>query len=166
MRTPWMRREALAVTAALVVLACTALLLLVPPPVVAFGPAPGEAREGKLTFVVALQPRDCEGNLGFLRLLDRPRIASRTAALALLDGERKEIASARSRIERNAPAFTLRPLSRREAGALAVLGYRRTPYWVLFDTEGRVRLAGHAPRTPGEYLQTARLLEETVREAP
>lgn len=116
-------------------------------------------RGGVHHFVFVVQPRDCEGNLGFLDLLRRPQLTGSFELTGLLAGTEDDLPQAFARIADHAPAVTLRVISRRQAITLNTLGHGGTPYWLVLDPNGGVVLSGQAPATPEDYLRMARMLE-------
>jgi hypothetical protein len=77
----------------LVVLACTGVLLWGDrrrvDTFVALGARAG-VPTGQPVLVVAFQARDCDSNLGFLSVLERPELSTSVSALGLFSGTRAE----------------------------------------------------------------------------
>jgi hypothetical protein len=109
-------------------------------------------------LVVAFQERDCDGNLGFLDVLQRARFKGRIPVVALFSGSREEFRRVHPRLASRYPQVTFERLSRREARLLAVLGHRSTPYWALLDESGAVRVSAPAPGSPMDYNEFADLV--------
>lgn len=116
----------------------------------------------KATLALVATADDCRGNLSVLSLFQRPLLNERLNTVVLLDGSEDELRAIRDDLRREHGAQDLRRISRSEKVALAGLGTKTTPFWVLFDGAGRVRMVGHAPRSPQERLALATMLETSV----
>lgn len=152
--------------ALVVVVACTVLLLRAPAHAAALGDvvlAGEEPAGGRGTFVLVAQAEDCEDNLRFLTLLERPTLRRTTRGIGLFMGSAEEYARWEDRLRESGVRW--RRASRGELDALAALGHRSTPFWVLLDTNGGVRLSGGAPRGPEDHLALGRLLELAAADA-
>lgn len=154
--------ETLFVAAAfLVVLVCTALILTPHLRRTSLSRAVLHAQpaDGRHRFVFVVQARDCEGNLWFLDLLQRPELKRSFVPVGLFAGDERDLPHASARVAEHAPASALRVMSRGEAIALSSLGHPGTPYWLVIAPEGNVVLSGPAPASPDGYLRMARMLE-------
>lgn len=146
----------------LIVLACTGAVLLADD-----GAADGYgglqrrlgASPAHALFVVAFQQRDCESNLEFLHVLERPEFRDGVTVVALFSGTRGEFADAIVRLESRYPRVRFARLGSRERRLLSQLGHAATPYWLLLDRSGAVRLSAPAPPDPLAYRTFAQSLE-------
>lgn len=154
----WLGRWCLSVAPAALIVAVVATARRPSSSLAATIPVAASGR-GVLDGYVVAQPADCEGNLSFIALLDRPEIARGIRLRGvLIAGSAAQVraAAAQPTIRRTGmPVMRLRSSTSR---ALATLGVRSTPYFVVFARSGGVRLAVHSPRTPQEYVRLARLL--------
>lgn len=118
-----------------------------------------QALDGQHRFVYVVQAGDCEGNLWFLDLLQRPALRQAFKPIGLLAGEKDDLPFVSQRIAEHVPGSPVRVITRAEAIALGTLGHTGTPYWFVIAPEGSVVLSGPAPATPAGYLRMARMLE-------
>lgn len=145
--------------ATLLVLVCTGLVLRASSPAVlaeTFGPPAGvDARQ--FHAVVVLQAEDCESATEFLKLFQRPAVRPNMTLAAVVLGSRDEYGVASSRL-----AVDGVPSLRRGGFAAAVslrsLGFRSTPFIVVFDRRNQVRYAAEAPHGYAEYQRLASFL--------
>ncbi len=114
--------------------------------------------DGKQFLVVAFTYEDCEANLDFLSLIERPELSASVNVLALFSGRSKEFNEVRGRLESRYPHVRFRTLRDRQAKDLALLGHRSTPFWVLFDRTGTLTGSGAAPENPLDYSRFASVL--------
>jgi hypothetical protein len=153
----------------LIVLACTGAVLLADDGTAdgyggfqrRFGVSPAHA-----LFVVAFQQRDCESNLEFLHVLERPELRDRMAVVALFSGTSGEFADAIGRLESRYPRVRFARLGSRERRLMSQLGHAATPYWLLLDRSGAVRLSAPAPPDPLAYRAFAHLLALSLAPMP
>ncbi len=103
-------------------------------------PTPDPTRP--LTAVAVLQEADCEGTVDFLRAFRRD--ALRGYRVVVLVPDRDPDAVERRLVDRVGPVV-VEHAGRRTVRALRSLGYRRTPFLVVLDAEGRIRFS-----TPGD----------------
>lgn len=136
------------VSAPLVVVLCTAGLLVANPRPKALGLVlPVPEVETAFRAYVFFQPIDCSGNLEFMRVFARPKFRSSIGVTGMLspsiaEDERVD-AKRRFRDLTGSPAVL--SSSREVAAALVALGYRTTPFVVVLDEHGQVRLAASVP---------------------
>jgi hypothetical protein len=109
-------------------------------------------------LVVTFQERDCENNLEFLTVLERPEFRERVGVLALFSGSSREFGAAAARLESRYPHVRFERLDSGERRLLSQLGHRATPYWVMLDATGAVRLSAPAPPDPLAYRTFAESL--------
>jgi hypothetical protein len=146
--------------ATLVVLGCTVVLRApaLPRSLATLAAIPESASgsaQGASGFraVVVFQEADCESSLPWLRVFDEPEVRGRVSLSGVVVGRNADPERAADRM-----AFAFRRLPVLAAGrsgavALWTLGYRSTPYVLIFDPTGRLRLAGPAPA--GEEARAA-----------
>lgn len=118
---------------------------------------------GKPMLVVAFQARDCDSNLGFLSVLERPELGTRVATVGLFSGARAEFDSVIPRLNVRYPHVRFELLRPGEARLLDALGHRATPFWLFVDGSGALRLSEQAPSTPQSYPRFAQSLLERVQ---
>jgi hypothetical protein len=138
------------VAAPLGVLLCTAGLVIASPQPTSLGAVlPKPAQGAPFRAYVFFQPVDCSGNLEFLRILARPKFRAAIAVTGMLaPGTRvDEEADAKRRFGALTGGGVVIPSSRQVAAALVPLGYRTTPFVVVLDREGQVRLATSVPQS-------------------
>lgn len=130
--------------ASVVVLACTALLR--------FGATaepldPGEfgGAGRQWTALLVAQPADCEDASRWADALVDASDA-RIGLAAVVIGRGRELERGAERLRQRFGPLPVRPASRRNLAALRALGIRSTPFVVVMDAEGRVRLTADAPR--------------------
>jgi hypothetical protein len=146
----------------LIVLACTGAVMLADQGAAddygslqrRFGASPGRA-----LLVVTFQQRDCESNLEFLHVLERPELRDGVAVVALFSGTDGELEAARERLQSRYPGVRFERLGSRERRLLSRLGHPATPYWLLLDGSGAVRLSAPAPPDPLAYRTFAQSLQ-------
>jgi hypothetical protein len=161
MRLPRIGRLAGAPLLTAIVLVCTGALLLQRStglPALSLLRAHAAPAPSTPVLLVAFQARDCDGNLEFLSVLQRPVFKGRVPAVALFSGSREEFRRVYPRLASRYPHVSFTRLSRKEARSLAVLGHRSTPYWALLDQAGAVRVSGPAPGNPMDYNGFAELV--------
>ena len=153
-------------TAVLVIVACTVMLLRRTPgqqslastlrP--ATGPAAGQLK-GQLEAYIVLQLKDCSSGLEFASLFARPSVRRRVHFRGfLLLGTEVDIQVVRRRLAALGFHDPVRRVGQSATGALAALGHRATPFVVVLDEQGSVRLSVASPSTPQEFVHLAALL--------
>lgn len=161
--------EVLGISAAtLAVLACTAYVGLgarTPAPIHDLVVEVGAAASPKAyRALVVFQVPDCEASLDtVLDLLDEPAIRSRVVVYGALAGRdfRQDEIPLKARTARFERAVVR--MDRHWMRSLVPLGHRGTPFLVVLDSDGQVRLSAKAPTTPEEHQYLARLLLDLVR---
>jgi hypothetical protein len=114
-------------------------------------------------LVVTFQEADCENNLAFLAVLERPEFMDRLTAVALFSGTRGEYESVATRLEARFPHVRFARMAQRERRLLSQLGHPATPYWLLLDASGAVRLSAPAPGNPLTYPEFSESLRLNLR---
>lgn len=157
--TTCFRSAPAALAATLGVLALTATLTpeTGAPGRLAVGEAPAA---GALGLHVAFQLADCASTLAFLDILGHPSLAGRVRLSSLIFiGEAGDTAAAARALGDVAVGRPLIVASAPTRRALRRLGFRRTPFLLVEDTAGVVRMASPVPRGPLEL----RALHESLR---
>lgn len=125
------------------------------------------ARSGYAGYLV-VRARDCNGSLGFLRLLSRPTVARhltlRTVWLVGRARARDSVAAALD--DYGVTGVPVRPAPAKLIEMLAKVGVRRTPILLVTDSTGAFRHAFDAPGTPAEYVAVAQALEGLTPRIP
>jgi hypothetical protein len=145
----------------LVVLACTGAVVLTDQGADGYGALQRRfgASPGRALLVVAFQQRDCESNLEFLHVLERPELKDDVSVVALFSGSEGEFADAAQHLQSRYPGVRFERLGGRERRLLSQLGHPATPYWLLLDGSGAVRLSAPAPPDPLAYRTFAQSLQ-------
>jgi hypothetical protein len=118
---------------------------------------------GRPLLVVAFQEGDCESNLEFLSVLERPEFTGRVAVMALFSGTRGQLDPVVEGLESRYPGARFELAAPRDRQLLSLLGHPATPYWVLLDASGAVRLSAPAPSTSRAYAAFAESLQLHLR---
>ena len=139
-------------TTVVIVLVCTVLVLSsgTPEPIGSSLPVVGIDGTGAFRAYVVVQPADCTSNLEFARVFAPEKFRRRLPVTGLVTGRavaQDDLLTAQRKFEEFAGTDHVIPLSRKSAGALAGLGFTRTPFLVIVDSESRVRFASEPPRT-------------------
>lgn len=105
----------------------------------------------RFSAVVVAQPADCDGNLGFFAVFERPSLAGRIDSHhVLIQGTAPDTVALRNRLPRALRRARIELLADSHRALLHALGYRATPLLLLFDREQRLRYAGVVPMTSAE----------------
>lgn len=113
-----------------------------------------------LSAAVLLQKRDCTGNLRVLELLHRADLPERLRLRVIwYVGQADDSIAIRRALPRWTRDTPLRRATRRTVDELAELGHRSTPVLVLYDIEGRVRLATQSPASSREFAGLRKAVE-------
>lgn len=119
----------------------------------------GVAAGGALAATVVVQPEDCEGNLSLLGLLKRPVVARAVPTVQLLMiGTAADTVGLRERLGTDAVDVAFRPVKDRSVRPLRFLGFLRTPFVVVLDAAGQVRLAQEAPVGAEDFVRLGAVL--------
>jgi hypothetical protein len=116
----------------------------------------------RFRLVYVFRPEDCAGNLRLLAAVQRPALRSRLTVAGLLYGSDQDVPRARRLLARAGVETPIRPLTTRQSAALAPLGHRAMPFWLLFDPEGQLVLSLSTPATVQEHLRTIDLLTKVT----
>lgn len=115
--------------------------------------------EGRFRAVVVFQYADCGSSLGFLSWLRQHSDLSHMRLERLLHvGPQQEFAAAERWSEESELSLPVRHADASLQRALAALGQRQTPWILLLDRHGQVRLSLDAPRSPAERRQVVSAL--------
>lgn len=107
--------------------------------------------EHRFSAVVVAQPADCDGNLGFFAVFERPSLAAHIDTHhVLIQGTGSDTVALRTRLPRALRHARIELLADSHRALLQALGYRATPLLLLFDRERRLRYAGVVPMTSAE----------------
>ncbi len=156
-RCPGTAPAALAAT-----LAAIALTATLTPQAGAFGRiAPGVAPPvGELGVHVVFQLADCPSTFAFLDILGHPTLSGRVRLSTLvLIGEPADVPAAARALGDVAGGLPLTVASAPTRRAFRRLGFRRTPFLLVEDAAGVVRLAAPVPRGPRELRALHRSLQ-------
>ncbi len=139
--------------AVLLLLACTAAVLVFNTRPRPLGPVlgsahPAPADHNAFRAYVVLQSEDCDSNLEFLRVFSRPKFRSRISVVGVVTGTDSpgETATAAQLMAAQHSSIEVIEITREIARALTPLGFETTPFLVLLDPQGKVRLATPAPQ--------------------
>lgn len=114
-------------------------------------PHPADHAAQRFSAVVVAQPADCDGNLGFFAVFERPSLADHiTTHRVLVQGTGRDTVALRNRLPRALRQARIELLAESHRTLLHALGYRATPLLLLFDRERRLRYAGMVPMTSAE----------------
>jgi hypothetical protein len=103
---------------------------------------------------------DCRSNLGFLSLFNRPAIrAGISLSGAWVIGPSADVDSVRPYVDAfGLGAVRTQAIALTALSSVAVLGAARTPFIIVFDNLGRVRLVADVPASPRAYVALASML--------
>jgi hypothetical protein len=152
------------------VMLCTGALLARPagdaPPLAAALPRlDGDARDYDAYLVV--QADDCASSLKMLTLFERPPVKARVGlAQLLLVGTAGDLVRARRLLGGTGTGAPIRLADERVRRALGAVGYRATPFVVVTDRSGAVKLTAQAPATPEEYVAFGHLFASLAAREP
>lgn len=137
------------------------------------GVAPGRGsvaeQEGRREYDahLVMQRADCEGNVYALRFLQRPGIRQRVRlAGLLLVGSDADYSAVRRRLGDAPQGAPLRHADDATVRALRTIGYRSTPFLVIAERGGGVKMTMQLPSTPEELAAFARLLPHLASVTP
>lgn len=103
----------------------------------ALGPSVGTA---PFTAVAVLQADDCEGTVDFLRSFMARDMAKHYDIIAYVVGDAADRRLVQARLRERVGGVTVRAAVWRVIRALAATGHDTTPFVVVLDREGRLRL--------------------------
>jgi hypothetical protein len=102
---------------------------------------------------------DCDGNVHALRFLRRSAVRERVHfADVLLVGSESDLVAARRRLGDAPDGTPIRRADDRTTSALRALGFRATPFVVIADHSGALKMALQLPASVEEMAAFARLL--------
>lgn len=119
--------------------------------------ADGYLQPGEYHAVLLVQPTDCGTRLEVLHALGPVRKPRGITASALVVGPAPRAKQVIQLLRSHGNELPVRHRGSAPRG-LQVLGYTRTPFIIVFDSAGRVRLATPAPTAPAELTQFEHLL--------
>jgi hypothetical protein len=119
---------------------------------------PLEAGDAKrLRAFVVVDPEDCSSNLSFLDLFQRDTTHVRLSRL-YLRGPRNQLNATRALLRDRGITTPLIPESKAVTRALQQLGSTGTPFLVVLDADGVVRLSMYSPPGIETYVSFPKLL--------
>jgi hypothetical protein len=122
---------------------------------------------GEYDAHLVMQRADCEGNVYALRFLQRPGIRQRVRlAGLLLVGSATDYAAVRRRLGDAPQGAPLRRADDATVRALRTIGYRSTPFLVIAERGGGVKMTLQLPSSPEELAAFARLLPHLASVTP
>lgn len=108
---------------------------------------------------VILSAKDCSGNLGFLDLFQRDTTRVRLSRLYLV-GPPSELDPTSALLRGQGVDTRLVPATKAIERAMRQLGSISTPFLIVLDTDGVVRLAMTSPPDIDTYVRLPKLLDE------
>jgi hypothetical protein len=127
-------------------------------------PAAG-ASQVPLHAYAVMQLGDCTGNLSFLSLFRRPRVARGVRMAGILLGGAGTVADARRALGPSLASLAVIDVDDRLEGALVAVGQRATPFLVVLDRMGAVVFSSPAPGTAEAQIALGRLLQQLADHA-
>ena len=104
---------------------------------------------GGLAVHVAFQLDDCPSTLAFLEILQHPSLADRVAvSTLLLLGDASQVPTAARALGPVGTRWRVRTASAAARRSLRSLGFTRTPFFFVEDSEGALRFAASVPTDP------------------
>jgi hypothetical protein len=104
---------------------------------------------GGLAVHVAFQLDDCPSTLAFLEILQHPSLADRVAVSTLLFlGDASQAPRATRALGSVGTRWQVRTVSAATTRSLRSLGFTRTPFFFVEDSEGALRFAASVPTDP------------------
>jgi hypothetical protein len=161
------RRQTLFVAASsLVVLLCTAVLVWAPQPeLVSSLPAFSTASVPYRAYVI-FRDGDCDGNLSFVQLFQRPRYRAAFHLTGVLLDAAPDDPDVRSKLERSGVTMDMARADRALRRAVAQLSPEPGPLLVVVDRDGRLRVVSMTPKSPSETRQFIALLNSFAAAEP
>lgn len=117
------------------------------------------ADSARFRAFVILTAADCSSNLSFMQLFQRDTTRVRLSRLYLL-GPRRGLDSTAALLRDQGIETPLLPATNAVERALHQLGSISTPFLIVLDTDGVVRLAMTSPPDIGTYVRLPKLLDE------
>lgn len=117
------------------------------------------ADSARFRAFVVLTAEDCSANLSFLQLFHRDTTRVRLSRLYLL-GPQRGVDSTATLIRDQGIETPLLPATNAVERALRQLGSISTPFLIVLDTDGVVRLAMTSPPDIDTYVRLPKLLDE------
>jgi hypothetical protein len=145
-----------------IIIACTALLLRqrAPSPLVGELVPATAGVQGKYRLVTVFQLGDCDSRLDFLTTLQTSRIAGMVDNTLLFVGSDRDYADVRKRLSTRVGSVAVSRASSRTIRQLRPFGYAMTPFTIVLDPQGRVRLTLPTP----EAASAVGLVESSLRQ--
>lgn len=109
-------------------------------------------RDGEYHAVLLLQPTDCRTRLEVVHALAPARNPRGITAAAVIVGPKSSARQAMQMLRSHGNELPVHHRTSAPRG-LRALGYTRTPFVIVFDSAGRVRLATPAPTSAAELRQ-------------
>jgi hypothetical protein len=112
----------------------------------------------RLRAFIVVNAEDCSGNLSFLVLFQRDTTRVRLSRL-YYRGPTSELAATAARLRERGVNTPLVPETKGVSAALTALGSTNTPFLVVLDVDGVVRLAMTSPPDIDTYVKLPQLLK-------
>jgi hypothetical protein len=117
---------------------------------------PGDST--RLRAFIVVNAEDCSGNLSFLVLFQRDTTRVRLSRL-YYRGPTSELTATATRLRERGVTTPLVPETKGVSAALTALGSTNTPFLVVLDVDGVVRLAMTSPPDIDTYVKLPQLLK-------
>lgn len=144
--------------ASLLVLLCTGVLLWAPGPQLVSSLPVSTSREGHYQAFVVFGTADCDGNLSFAQVFERPRYRSSFRLTGIVLDADPDGPDLRSKLRRSGVKMRLVGASRGLRRSIATLGRAPGPLLVIVDRAGRLHTVTATPTSPAEMQQFVGLL--------
>ena len=118
-----------------------------------------------LRAYAVMQLGDCTGNLSFLSLFRRPRVAHGIRMAGILLAGEGTVAEARRALGPSLASLAVVGIDHRVEGALVAVGQRATPFLVVLDRMGAVVFSAPAPRSAESQVALGRVLQQLADHA-
>jgi hypothetical protein len=142
----------------LLVLLCTGVLIWAPGPQLVGSLPVSTSQEARYQAFVVFRSADCDGNLSFAQVFERPRYRSSFRLMGIvLDAEPDE-PDLRSKLRRSGVKMRVVGANRGLRRSIASVSNESGPHLVIVDRGGRLRTVTVTPKTPAEMHQFIALL--------
>jgi hypothetical protein len=144
--------------ASLLVLLCTGVLVWAPGPQLASSLPVSSSQDAPYQAFVVFRSADCDGNLSFAHVFERPRYRSSFRLTGIvLDAEPGD-AGLRSKLRHAGVRMRLVGANRDLRRSIAAVSKEPGPLLVIVDGVGQLRTVTVTPKTPAEMRQFLGLL--------
>ncbi len=123
------------------------------------------ASQAPLHAFAVMQLGDCTGNLSFLSLFRRPRVAGGIHMAGIVLAGRGTVAEARRALGPSLASLAVIDVDPRAEAALVAVGQRATPFLVVLDRMGAVVFSSPAPRSAESQVALGRILQQLADHA-